>query len=133
MSYVPKLWCVKLIRKLKSNPRQLQAVAKNLGLEKEFEPTVVPNTPSFNEELIKLGDLIYIQPLVIAPNKYPYADHPFLAPNGVFYPSEDKLLAIHHKYGDTSQFIDFPSETPPSIMAEILSKYEQIFSQINDR
>ena len=132
MSAVPKLWYVKLIRQLKTNPRQIQAIANDLGLEKEFEPTVISNTPSNNENLLKLGSLVHVQPLVIAPNSYPYADHPFLAPNGVFYPSKDKLLDIHHKYGDTSQFIDFPSATPRATRTEILAQYKQIFNQLDN-
>lgn len=124
---VPKLWCVKLIQKLSGNPRPLQALARELGLKEIYQPIVVPNTPSNNETLSKIGSLVHFQPLVIAPNSYPYADHPYLAPNGVFYPSEDKLVEIHHKYGNTSKFIDFPRNIPNVVKRDILSKYEKIF------
>ena len=127
MTKIPKLWFVQLIDVLPGKPRGLQALARDLGLDKAHEPTVVPNTPTNNETLKTLGSLVHVQPLVIAPHPYPYGDHPFLAPNGVFYPSADRLLHIHKKYGNTSEFIDFPSSTHPSVKSEILSKYEEIF------
>lgn len=93
-----------------------------------YQPTVLPNTPANNAALKSLGSLVHVQPLVIAPNSYPYADHPFLAPNGVFYPSPDKLLDIHDKYGDSSDFIDFPEQTHSAVKEEIMSNYKQIFN-----
>ena len=127
MTKVPKLWFVQLVDALSGKPRGLQALARDFGLNNVYEPTVVPNTPSNNKTLESLGSLVHVQPLVIAPQPYPYADHPFLAPNGVFYPSADKLADIHRKYGDTSGFIDFPSSTPQSVKRDILSKYRDIF------
>lgn len=127
MTKVPKLWFVQLVQVLSGNSRALQATARDFGLNAIYEPTVVPNTPSNNVALESLGSLIHVQPLVISPNPYPYADHPFLAPNGVFYPSADKLSDLHEKYGDTSHFLDFPSSTPDSVKQDISSEYKAIF------
>lgn len=129
MAKVPKLWFVQLLQALSGKPRVLQATARDLGLETVHHPTVVPNTPSNNELLKSLGSLVHFQPLVIAPRPYPYADHPFLAPNGVFYPPADKLEDIHRKYGDSSEFLDIPSQTHPSVKDDIVSHYKEIFSK----
>jgi len=128
MTKVPKLWFVQLVQVLRGKPKGLQATARDLGLDTIHQPTVVPNTPSNNKLLESLGSLVHVQPLVIAPRPYPYADHPFLAPNGVFYPSPDKLEDIHKKYGDSSGFLDLPSTTHPSIKDDILSQYKEIFN-----
>ena len=129
MATAPKLWCVKLVQPVKGNPKVIQALAQGLGLSELYKPTIIPNTPSFNERLLQIGSLVHIQPLVIAPNPYPYADHPMLSPNGVFYPSADKLKDIHQKCGNTSKYIDFPSETKKVVKQEILSKYRDLFSE----
>eukprot|EP00116_Pleurobrachia_bachei_P015158 sb/3475420/ len=124
-----KLWCVKLIRPVKGNRLPIQELCTELGLTVQYKPAIVPNTPHFNSQLHKIQHLVHVQPLVIAPNPYPFADHPFLAPNGVFYPSADKLETIHKKYGNTASVIDFPGTTHKAVKRDILDKYQAIFEK----
>ena len=90
----PKLWAVTLIKPLRGNPRTLQKLARHMDLQL-LKPVPLPNIPSVNEKLFSMGDMIYIQPLVISKTPYPYADHPRMGSNGVFYPSADAIDEIH--------------------------------------
>ena len=111
----PKLWCVRLLRPLKGSKRVKQELARSMGLEKPYEPVVMPNTQSNNDKLRDLEGLVYVHPLIISPTPYPYADRPMLTSNGVFYPSVKKCRAINLKYGNTSHLIQWPANTDPSI------------------
>lgn len=89
----PKLWAVTLIKPLKGCPRVLQRLAKHFDLQSNT-PVPLPNIPSVNERLIGMGDMVYVQPLVISDTPYPYAEHPRMGLNGVFYPSADAIEEI---------------------------------------
>ena len=83
-----------MIKPLKGNPKTLQNVAQQMDLQL-MEPVPLPNIPSVNEKLNMLGEMVYIQPLIIAPNPYPFAAHPRMGSNGVFYPSADAVEELN--------------------------------------